>query len=144
MHEAPGVTIVSPDVSLACSLDRSLARAIARGLLFTMRDESDAERSVKCTRGQSSLVCARGGEAKPLAIDPGFSLPELWGQTFDARNVYLGHSVCEQITRNFCAVDVSGTECVWSVQICVFQALLRMNENVNAFSYLTASLRMIL
>jgi len=48
-----------------------------------MRDESDAERSVKCTQGQSSLVCARGGEAKPLAIDPGFSLPELWGQTFD-------------------------------------------------------------
>lgn len=118
------------DVSLARSLspvDFYLRRATnpmrnARLNTVKRREGSGKE------GGQSSLMCARGGEAKPRAIDPGYSLPELSGQTFVAGNVYLGHSVREQITRNFCAIDVSGTECARSVQICVFDAVLRMKR----------------
>lgn len=81
-------------------------------------------------RGDKVLSCALEGvkQNRVRSTRGGFSLPELWGQTFDAGNVYLGHSVREQITRNFCAIDVSGTECVRSVQICVFHAALRMKR----------------
>lgn len=87
----------SPDVSLARSLDRS-ARAIARGLLFTMRDESNAERSVNARGTKFSRVCSRGW-SKTASDRPGVLSPRTlgsnirrWKRLFGSLGLRTDHS----------------------------------------------------
>lgn len=130
------------------SFARSPARAIARGLLFTTHDESDVVHSVKCTRGQSSLVCARGGKAKPLAIDPGvLSLRTLgsnircWKCLFGSLGLRTDHS---KLLRNW---RIRDGICAICANMCFTRYASNETEMLTPspiqFGRRTASLRMI-